>query len=76
MSSIRILGVAVLIGGAVLLAMALLAASSPADQIGDPFVGDLTKLTIRYFILAAATICAGGTLIAFGPALPDTRTIR
>ena len=76
MSSIRILGMAVVFGGTVLLAMALLAANAPADQIGDPFVGDLTKHTIRYLIIAAASVCGGGMVAVFGPPLPGTRATR
>ncbi len=76
MSGVRGLGLAVVFGGAVLLAMALLAANAPADQIGDPFVGDLTKHTIRYFIIALASVCGGGIVALFGPAQSGARATR
>jgi hypothetical protein len=60
------LGAAVILGGAVLLGVALVTANAQADQLGDPFVGHFSKHTIRYLIVAAGALFSGGILVAFG----------
>ena len=66
MVSIRALGIVVIFIGVVLAAMAFASTNVAADQIGDPFVGHITKHSIRYFIIAVACLCAGGLFAVQG----------
>ena len=62
----RVLGVAVIVGGAILMAMAIASASVSTDQLGDPFVGHFSKHTIRYFVIAATALFSGVIIAAIG----------
>lgn len=66
LQSNRILGVVVLLGGAMLSWMAIAAGSVPEDQLGDPLIGHLAEHTFRYLTLAIAALISGGVLFVIG----------
>ena len=66
MSPYRIIGVAVLIAGVVLLVVGLNASNSLADQVSETFTGRFTKATTWYIIGGIAAGAIGLLMVAFG----------
>jgi hypothetical protein len=60
------LGAIVIAGGAILGTMAIASMNVAADQLGDPFVGDVSKHTIRYLIIAAMALFSGVIITVIG----------
>jgi uncharacterized membrane protein len=66
MSPIRIIGIAVLAVGVVLLFFGLQQADSPVDQISEALTGRYTEGTMWYLIGGIVAIVVGGLLALFG----------
>lgn len=66
MNRMRIIGAAVLLVGAVLLAIGYGSTDAPVDQIADTLTGRYTDQTMFYMIAGAAAAMAGVLLLAFG----------
>ncbi len=66
MQSSRMLGIAALLGGAIVLWIAAASANVANDQLGDPIVGHFAQHTIRYLVLATAALLTGGFLAVAG----------
>jgi anaerobic glycerol-3-phosphate dehydrogenase len=66
LNSNRLFGAAIVLGGVILMGMAIASTNATPEQLGDPFVGHFTKHTIRYFIIAAGAVFSGGIIATFG----------
>ena len=66
MSSQRIIGVAELVVGIVLLIVGLNASNSLADQVSETFTGRFTQTTTWYIIGGIAAGVLGLLMVAFG----------
>ena len=65
MSTTRILGVVLLVGGIILIIVGVTASRSPADSITNWFTGHFTQSTMWYLIGGVVAAIAG-LLLAFG----------
>ena len=61
-----VLGVTLCVVGAVLLALAYRASSTPLEQLTDTFTGHYTDRTMMYLIGGIGTLVAGGLLALRG----------
>lgn len=68
MSQSRIIGLVILVLGAVLLAFAWRAANAPIEQISEALTGRYTNNTMWYLVSGIVGVIAGGALF-----LRDTR---
>jgi len=59
MSSIRILGVVLLVVGGVLIIAGVMASRSVADNLSNAFLGRMTQHTMWYFISGIASAVVG-----------------
>jgi uncharacterized membrane protein len=66
MSPVRIIGIVLLIVGAILLFMGFNATESVADQVSETFTGRYTETTMWYLIAGAAAAVGGLLLAIFG----------
>lgn len=62
----RIIGIAVLTVGAVLLAIAYRSTNAPLEQLSETMTGRYSDGTMWYFALGIAAAVVGGLLIALG----------
>jgi drug/metabolite transporter (DMT)-like permease len=62
----RILGLVLLVVGAILLVFAYRASNAPVDQISNALTGRFTDQTMWFVILGGIGVVAGGLLAAFG----------
>lgn len=62
----RIIGVAVLAVGAVLLAIAYRSTNAPIEQLSETMTGRYSDGTMWYFAIGLAAIVGGGLLAALG----------
>jgi hypothetical protein len=60
------LGAIVIAGAAILVLMAFASMNVAAGELGDAFVGHLSKHTMRYFIIAAMALVCGIIIVVFG----------
>lgn len=65
MKNNQILGLALLVGGIVLLYFGYQASQSVGEQVVESFTGKFTDSTTWYFVLGAAGTVAGIYLLAF-----------
>lgn len=63
MSPVRIVGIVLLVVGAILLYLGFNATESVADQISETFTGRYTQET-TWYLLAGAALSVGGLLLA------------
>jgi hypothetical protein len=66
MSANRILGLAVLVAGLVLLGFAWHASDAPVEQVSETLTGSYTDQTMWYWVVGAAAAIGGGALALFG----------
>jgi len=66
MNTARILGIMILVVGAVLLAIGFDSSDAPADQIANAFTGRYTDRTMWYIITGVVAIIGGGLLAFLG----------
>ena len=66
MSPVRIIGIVLLVVGAILLFMGFNATESVADQVSETFTGRYTETTMWYLIAGAAAAVGGVLLAVFG----------
>ena len=62
----KILGIVLLVVGAILLFFAYQQSQSLGDQVSEAFTGSFTDSTIWFLILGAASAAAGLGLLLFG----------
>lgn len=62
----KILGIVLLVVGAILLFFAYQQSQSLGDQVSEAFTGRFTDSTIWFLILGAASAAAGVGLLVFG----------
>jgi len=62
----RIIGVAILLVGVIVLGFAFNAADAPVERVSETLTGTYTDNTMMYFILGGIAVLGGGLLIAFG----------
>ena len=62
MNSNRLFGAAIVLGGVILMGMAIASTNATPEQLGDPFVGHFTK----HMIIAAGAVFSGGIIATFG----------
>jgi hypothetical protein len=69
------LGAIVIVGGIILVFIAFASMNVAANELGDAFVGHVSKHTIRFFIIAAMALVSGLIIVVFGspPAAKPTR---
>jgi hypothetical protein len=60
------LGGIVIVGAAILVFIAFASMNVAANELGDAFVGHVSKHTIRYLIIAAAALVSGMMIVVFG----------
>jgi uncharacterized BrkB/YihY/UPF0761 family membrane protein len=68
MTATRIVGLAVLVVGAVLLVFAYQASQAPLDQLAEGLTGRYSDKTMWYLVGGIAAVIVGGGLAAFGRA--------
>lgn len=66
MQASRLIGLAVLAVGIVLLGFGLNATDAPVDQISETFTGRYTDRTMWYLVGGGAGVVVGGLLALFG----------
>ena len=64
--SARVIGLAVLAAGLVLLGFAWNAADAPVEQVSETLTGSYTDQTMWYWVVGAAAAIGGGALAMFG----------
>ncbi|MGD0540402.1 MAG: DUF3185 family protein [Tepidisphaeraceae bacterium] len=67
MSTQRILGIVLLVGGVILLIVGMNASHSAADQISNTFTGRFTHETAWYIFGGGAAAVFGLLMVVFGP---------
>jgi len=65
MNNIKVLGITLVVIGAVLLVLGYRASGTPVDQLSDAFTGSYTDRTMLYLIVGVAAVVGGGLLAAF-----------
>jgi drug/metabolite transporter (DMT)-like permease len=63
---VQIVGIVILVVGAILLGFAYHASNAPLDRLSNTLTGRFTDETMRYLILGAAAAMAGVLLFLFG----------
>jgi len=66
MKPIQIMGVVILVIGAILLGFAYHASNAPIDRLSNTLTGRFTNETMRYLVLGAAAAVGGVLLFLFG----------
>jgi drug/metabolite transporter (DMT)-like permease len=66
MSAIRILGIVLVVVGAVILVFGLNASHSFVDQASQTFIGRYTQSTMAYLLIGIAALVAGGLMALVG----------
>jgi LPXTG-motif cell wall-anchored protein len=63
---LQIVGIVILVVGAILLGFAYHASNTPLDQLSNTLTGRFTDQTMWYLVLGAAAAIAGVLLFLFG----------
>lgn len=71
MNQQRIVGIVLLIVGAILLIIGINASDSMVDQVSNFFTGRFTDKTMWYMVGGAAAAVLGGSLLIFGGRAAD-----
>ena len=66
MKPLQMVGVVVLVVGAILLGFGYHASNAPVDQLSSTLTGRFTDRTMWYFVLGAAALVGGALLALFG----------
>ena len=66
MKPVQIVGIVVLVVGAILLGFAYHASNAPLDRLSNTLTGRFTDETMRYFLFGAVAAIAGVLLFLFG----------
>jgi drug/metabolite transporter (DMT)-like permease len=66
MKPVQIVGIVVLVLGAILLGFAYHSSNAPLDRLSNTLTGRFTDETMRYLFLGAAAAIAGVLLFLFG----------